>query len=259
MLTILTAKEHIEKFTSGHSLPCLMSCVDAKGKYLQVVVKFRSTVHGNKTGLICEAMASMFAKDLKLTTPQPFIVSLDPDLEKAELDKTIQKNIRDSSGLNFGTLRLPTQYSVVPTGPRLPLSLYDAAAQVLAFDLLIGNADRHKDKPNCLMSDTQIAVLDHEIAFPEARGEHRPKPWEIGGLAFIQSHVFLSKLKGEIPDLNPIRNALNQLPKGHFEQYLAALPEDWSSAPVAESIVSHLEQVKNNSKKYFETLRHLLR
>jgi hypothetical protein len=79
-------------------------------------------------------------------------------------------------------------------------SLLTAAAEILAFGVIVNNCDRLTLNPNCMFDGKSLAIFDHELAFPSALLGWRP-PWEQGALNDVTQgpgrHLFCDPLRGK--------------------------------------------------------------
>ena len=120
------------------------------------------------------------------------------------------------------------QFHLPLSNASLPHAAIDTAAAVLAFDFLIGNDDRHREKANCLVKGDHVVVIDHERAFPGLRAELRPHAWQTGGLAGLSRHVFYDGLRGQMPDFSRFEARLSRITSKLIDGYLAEIPVTWA-------------------------------
>ena len=102
--------------------------------------------------LAMEAIAAMFAADLDLPVPEPFLVVLESEFIAGLPDQTVAETARHSSLVAFGSKHLPPGYTSWPIGKAVPRDAMTTAAEIFAFDALIANDDRRPENPNCLFS-----------------------------------------------------------------------------------------------------------
>ena len=159
------AQTVVRVLTSGRTTPCLMLCQDASRADYEIVVKWRAAMELKETGLVCELMASLLAEDLDLPVPKPFLVHVDAQFNLSEGKPKLSTIVRESAGLNFGSQKLPAGFATWSQDKPIPGSLRQLAAEVFAFDVLIQNVDRRREKPNLLWSGDELYLYDHEQAF----------------------------------------------------------------------------------------------
>lgn len=218
---------YCETFKHGRSRPLLVWAEDSDGSRHEVVLKLRETGRLDGTGLAAELIASQLASDLGLTTPPPFVVEVTPEFAASVPHIDAARRLSASPGLHFASRLETGQFHLPLTASALPAAAIDSAAAVMAFDLLIGNDDRHVEKANCLVRGAQIVLIDHERAFPILRRDLRASAWQPGGLDNLHRHVFFAALKGQMPDFAPLASSLSALPAERIDHYIKNLPLSW--------------------------------
>jgi hypothetical protein len=261
MVSTVKATTFVKPLRHGRTCPCLMLCEKNDGEQIETVVKLYSGKESTRKGLICETMASLLARDLDLTVPEPFIVEIEPDFHEGVPDIELSERFRNSPGANFGSRYLGVGYITWPQERSIPGSLMQDAIDIFAFDMIIQNPDRRKDKPNLLRKGDELAIFDHEMAFSflYALGpdEH---PWEGRGMGFAKAHVFYNGLKGHNVSMERIQGALEAIDDHRFGTYVDAIPGEWrsDSGGASERIQEYLKQARDNSKKLFKKIMEVL-
>ncbi len=209
MVSEVKAVTFVKALRHGRTCPCLMLCEDDDGNVLEVVVKLRTGNECSPTGLTCELLASLLALDLDLPVPAPYIVLVDTDFHTGISDATLAERFRSSEGPNFGCRHLGVGFTTWPQLRSIPASLMQDAADVFAFDLIIQNPDRRREKPNLLRKGDDLAIFDHEMAFSFlyalAPNEY---PWEGKGMNYAKDHIFFNDLKGKELSWDRLQGAL---------------------------------------------------
>lgn len=192
-----------QELSTGATRPCVFTCKDATDQIVgDFVVKFRSEVRGQETGLLFEFLAAQLALRLGIPMPSPALIELDSLLADATPDIAIAGRIRASMGLNFGTCFLAPGYVTWRKNDSVPLSLHQTAIEIMAFDAVIDNADRRQEKPNLLWKDDEMFVFDHEVAFAFTRLIGTiPLPFDDVGMAFLRNHPLYAGMRGQEIDL----------------------------------------------------------
>lgn len=255
----LTAMTFQQALFSGSTHPCVFTCQDEKGAIAgEYVVKFRSEVRGNETGLLFEFVATHLAGLLAIPVPPPALIELTEALAEATPDASVADRIRRSAGLNFGTRFLSPGYATWPTDKSIPRILLQTAVEIVAFDALIDNADRRRVKPNLLHKGDDIYVFDHEMAFAFVFliGE-LPTIWTEDRLRFLKDHPLHSGLRGQAMDLSRFASALRRLGEPKLRDIIEAVPAEWRS-PHAEKIVHHLGQARDHVDEFVGAMRRVL-
>ena len=213
------------------------------------------------TGLVCELMAALLARDLDLPAPQPFLVEVDGDFHAGVTDPAHAERFRSSAGVNFGSKFLSPGYATWPQGRSIPGTLMQDTAEIFAFDLMVQNPDRRKGKPNLLRKGDELAIFDHEMAFSFLYALVPDEyPWDGKGMEFAKDHVFYDGLKGHNVSMERIQGALEAIDDRRFGMYVDAIPVDWrnDNRDAPERIKDYLKQARDNSKKLFKKIREVL-
>ena len=228
-LPVFIAVAYADEFSTGATGPCVFACEDATGNPVgEYVVKFRSTIRGGPTGLLFECVAALLALRLGLRTPVPAVVKLDQSLANATPKSEVATKIRDSVGLNFGSFNLTPSYITWPIDARVPLALRQPALDVMAFDALIENVDRRREKPNLLWKGDEIVVIDHELAFSFVRTiGAKAAPFEYDGLNFLTHHPLFAGLKGYSVALDRFVGELKSLDRPTLESLFEGAPREF--------------------------------
>ncbi len=262
MVSTVKATTFIKALHSGRTCPCLMLCEDNYGAMLEIVVKFRNGKESTPTGLICELYSSLFAQDLNMATPAPYIVDIDKSFYTGISDPDLTERFRKNYGLNFGSERLEAGYVTWPQGKSIPTSLIQKAAEILAFDLIVQNPDRRKDKPNLLRKGDNLVIFDHEMSFSflYAIGSKAEFPWDGKGMVYAKDHLFYSALKGSAYSFDRLRLALEAIDNQRIEGYKNSVPNEWQvdNSTAAERIQKYLMLARNNSRKLFQKITEVL-
>ncbi len=259
MLPKVTAVSLIKPFAKGRTMPCLMLCRGTDGTEVEAVIKWRSDLETKDLGGICELFAALLADDLGLKTPKPVLIEIDPEFHRGIPAPALSEFARKSDGLNFGTTFLPGLPTWL-TGRDVPLNLKQSAAETFAFDVLLDNPDRRREKPNLLSNGGEIILIDHEQAFSFLRGVigWQP-PWAGGSLAHLTNHVFFRQLKGAAHTFDRLAGALAAISDNRLDEYATLIPAEWISAgDVTERILDYLKQARDNRAALFAAVTRLL-
>lgn len=233
MLTSVTAIRFDKAVGSGRTKPCILTCSSADGSEVELVVKLAAGCDMKERSLVAESIAALMAADLDLPVPEPFLVKIEADLAATIPDAAIKDRAQRSLGWNFGSKKLPPGFATIPTDRPVSNTLLPMAADILAFDTLIGNPDRSVANPNCLTNGRQLAIFDHELAFFFEGTLGWKPPWEPGAIHFPKGmpprvqHVFLEQIRGTACDFRRLAGAFDILTDSRLEEYRAALPEEW--------------------------------
>jgi len=250
VLDRVTAIRFDGRVQTGRTMPCRLSCETATGDEVEVVAKLSAGCDRGVGALVSEAIAAMRAADLDLPVPEPFLVRFDPEFVATIPDQTVAEIARRSNPVAFGSKSLPPGFTSWPVGKSVPKDALNIAAEVFAFDALIANADRRRENPNCLFSGTNLAILDHELAFiTEGVIGWRP-PWEIGALEALRhspNHLFSEQLRGKTFNFDRLAGAWAAITDARLAAYGGALPGEWNEAgEITEKALKHVATVRDN-------------
>lgn len=156
LLRTVTATRYVTPLREGGSLPAIVEADDL-GTY---VLKFRGAGQGRKA-LIAELVAGEIGRYLGLPVPEIVLVTLDPDLGRAEPDPEIQDLLRASAGLNLALDYLPGSLGFDPLVEPPDAVL---ASRILWFDALVQNVDRTPRNTNLLVWHGRLWLIDHGAA-----------------------------------------------------------------------------------------------
>ncbi|MFT3783815.1 MAG: hypothetical protein QM790_17535 [Nibricoccus sp.] len=235
-----------------------MSAIGEANAPLDVVVKLRARVHGAGVGLAAELIASLFACDLGISLAPPVLVIVEADLADQAAQPRDVNDITASAGVNFGS-RFLQPAATLSVGPELPSWLVEEAGQLLAFDALIQNTDRHPDKPNCLVYRNEIVPIDHELAFPFLHGQLLPQPWMARGLEFLRTHVVFERLLGQLPSFDRIEANAAKITDERLASYRAAIPTAWNAENEVKQATDFLMELRPYVPHVLSELRSMLR
>jgi len=186
--------------------------------------------------------------------PTPFLVEVDADFYTGISDPELAERFRNSPGLNFGTRHLGAGYTTWPQESSIPSSLLQDASEIFAFDMLIQNPDRRKDKPNLLRKGDELVIFDHEMAFSFLYALVSDEyPWDGRGMDFAINHIFYGGLKGKRLSWDRMQGALEAVNDERLGMYVNAIPDDWrnNSGNTAERIQKYLKQARTTARRFF--------
>ena len=258
-IPILDATTYLQTMSSGRTKPCLFICESVEDKTnTEYVVKLKAGMETSVDGLSFELIASLLASFFDLPTPEPALVRIDPMLADCIPDPELSTRIKKSAGLNYGSSFLSGGYKTWPTEKSLSTNTRISALEIFAFDALIQNPDRRSAKPNILWKSDTIYIIDHEMAFSFILDIFpRSNPWKISDLEFLRSHLFYSKLKGQVLELDRFAGALETVTADVLSSITESVPEEWKS-PKIKIVENHILEVCAHSNEFIDELRRIL-
>jgi hypothetical protein len=260
ILERLSAVRFEKDLISGSTRPCVFSCINEAGGHAgEYVVKFRSEVRGNELGLMFEVVAAQLAACLCIPMPNPALIRLPPDLADAMPEASVASRVRKSKGLNFGTRFLGGGYATWLVDDPIPNSLLPLAAAIVAFDALIDNADRRREKPNLLSKGEELYIIDHEVAFAfTLLVGWRSEPWERRNREFLKNHPLYAGLRGRGLDLTRFESALQQLDDVDIEAICGSVPIEFGGRHL-DKIAEQIRFSRDQASGLVEAVRRVLK
>jgi hypothetical protein len=148
------ATRYVLPLREGGSVPAVVEA-DDEGTY---VVKFRGAAQGERAS-IAEIIAGELGRCLGLPVPGLVLIELDPVLARSEPHPEIQRQLRESAGVNVALDFLPGALNWEPALAPPPDA--DMAARIVWFDAFVANVDRTVRNPNMLRWHKQLYLIDH--------------------------------------------------------------------------------------------------
>jgi hypothetical protein len=219
------------KMGIGRTKPLLLVCDGPDGE-IEVIAKFSEGC--SVGGLIREAMTAMFALDLGLPVPLPYLVQLSADFIDSIPDSTVADFLRKGDRFGYGSRRLPDGYAawIEPAG-RMSAELEQEALNILAFDCWLTNGDRHTKNHNLLTNGKGFAIFDHELALMTNLNLFWKEPWQVKALDGArppEEHVFFNHLRGRAAyPIDEVCARLAALRDQRVNDYASALPPSWAA------------------------------
>ena len=265
----ILALEVQSEFKGGANRPLHILGIDTETHVKDTyVVKHRNGERmGSTTAAVRELMASWLAKELELSTPEPVIIEIDDKIIETERGGDYFSDLDNSRGLNFGCKYLSDCQDYIEEVVFTP-EQNQQAAQILAFDALIQQADRKKygdgGKPNLLFGqNNEVFVIDHELGFSFLMMMsflQSPNPWEFNDTdeKALRDHVLYSKVFGKRKiNKNKIFAPYLNFDPTFWEHAQEHIPHDWDTIEFSR-IREHVSQVINNTSTFQSQLCKLL-
>lgn len=262
----LTATDFIRKMDVGRTQPILLGCADGDGNRYEVVVKFRGKEF-DANAQLAELVTAQLADELGLDVPQAAVVDVAKGFETIVTVKSLAGSVKNSTGLNFGSIHLGADFTSWPAVRSISMSLKVKAAEIFAFDALIQNVDRRIENPNVFANSARLVVYDHEMAFAFLSLVilgGTPRPWisadQVKGFPFLKRHVFFTSLQGGKFDLTAFRERLSNLDDDRLLRMINAVPAEWRAGNTfCEKIVEYLQEARSNSDRFVNYVLYLLK
>jgi hypothetical protein len=250
------------RLSKGKTMPALIGAEDGAGRELDVVVKFgHRMVERGDVGLVAEAIAAMFGRDLGLAVAPPYAVRISEEFVNSIPNVEVAPDFQKAMPVTFGSEMLVGHTLISASNP-LPAGLTEQAGDVFAFDAVLDNADRRPENPNCMTDGHRLALIDHELTFLFATLFLQP-PWVVNALEHWRTgvpHLFFNDIRQKNLTLARLRSALADIKAERCDEYIAALPAEWraSFGEEAAKMVQFIRDLKANIPATFTELRRVL-
>jgi hypothetical protein len=190
--------------------------------------------------------------------PDAALVELSEDLSAAMPAAAVGERIARSAGLNFGTRYMTGGYVTWPLDDPVPGALRQTAVEILAFDAVIDNADRRREKPNLLCKGDELLVIDHELAFAFTRLVGQPdRPFESGAADFLKEHPLRAGLRRAEVNLDRFTGELEALSGDVIATLCGSVPEEFG-ADHLDKIAAWVEEASGGGDQLIARIRRLL-
>lgn len=257
---LLVAIRHQQTFTHGHSRPLLIAAEDPTTNLRhEIVLKLAPDVQSGRVGLAIEMICAGLATRIGLVAARGWCIEVGNDFAQSVPDPEARNRLGRALGVQFGSTFHAGQYHLPMADDNLSDALFDKAAAVLLFDALIGNDDRHRLKPNCLLRGEDIVLIDHERALPALRRELRPSAWEPGGLDHARNHAFFSGLMGQMPDFAGAAQAWRAITPTVAAELMESVPTYWLDEPERSKAARFVVEMAGAADRVSDSLTEMLR
>jgi hypothetical protein len=260
MLDVLRAVRFDRRLGAGKTKPALIAAADDSGRELDVVVKFGHRMERGEVGLVAEAIAAMFARDLGLNVPVPYAVRISEEFVNSIPDVTVAPDFLKAIPVTFGSQQVLGLTPV--TTAQLPENCLGKAGDVFAFDAIVDNSDRRPGNPNVYWLGEDLVLIDHELTFLFATLFYK-EPWVEGALEYCKGgtpHVFFSRIRGTNLNFERLLVALQTITPERCDQYIAALPPEWRAefAGQIEKMINFIRVLSSNVPATITEIRRVL-
>lgn len=249
---------------NGRNKACFLTCVDLSGQQFDVIAKIESMCEQGIGTLIRESMSSFLAVDLGLPIPEPVLVEFPASFSAGPGHQAYDDALRKGSRLAFGCRKLPSGFRIFAQAEPLEEHLIQSAAEIFVFDTLIANGDRAPVRPNCLTTGSEIAIIDHDLAFLMHAILFWKAPWEFGGAEYLSQtdkHIFWSQVRQKNLSFDRLKDALLNISDERLNEYKMSIPDDWMSrgSEIVEQIISHIRSLRENADRAFDEVQRVLK
>lgn len=259
----------------GSTKPWLVSCIAPESnsfEEISCVLKLFSPTHVNDTNCIAkEFICNLLASQFDLMVPDAYLINaFEPDFLES-LDSAAKQDLDTRfKGLAFASKLI----SASILNPEVKSNNYDIhdCALVFAFDCLILNQDRggYRNKPNLLVDDEGLKLIDHELSLHFMNGEddhaynaimksYSDHTWP----SIYQMHIFYQKLKSYKGNhkanlFDTFEEYLSRLDIKAVEKVLNDLIHHEITIGQKELLIQYLCKLKKESHKFCRILLNLI-
>lgn len=258
-LPIIYPTEIVDVMESGANKPVHIRGFDVATQVKEeyVVKILASERMGDPAAAMRELLAAFIAKELDIPVAEPVVINLGNDFADLPGDAALKQRFYKSMGLNFGTRHVGVGFQVFALLSSFPVKLLAQAQDLIAFDLLIQNPDRTKEKPNMLTDGTHLVAIDHELAFSFDKILFAPvNLWQQTGdlRRWINELVLLSAVKGLAYNFDDFSMRMDNLNDHFWERAEELIPVPWMHDSF-QSIKSKMLGFINQRKEFIDELK----
>lgn len=237
---------------TGRTRPLVIECARGGGdghERLSLVVKARSLPEVTESGMFCEIVGNLLARDFGIDTPAPGLVNLSGDFVEVTNLALRGHGLRLEPGIGVGCELLPRGFTSPVLGSSITDEELPQAALIYGYDLIVQNPDRHSRNPNLLTKAGRLVAIDFNLAFSfiAPMFGKQPEPWELSQFRFEHDHLFRRGLRNRKVCWKPVVESVKRMERARIERLCAALPSNWQTW--TGTICDHLMNVKDNASK----------
>jgi hypothetical protein len=231
-LPTIFVESSLKAFTESANKPFVINGVN-KTTFLkeEFVVKLNSSERMSPNAAMREILASLIAIELRIPTPAPALIEVSDAFVKTRVGFEDYQRFSQSIGINYGNKFLGDNViQFIPSSLESYVGRKKELQEVFIFDLFIENSDRTYNKPNLLIKNKTIYVIDHEIAFGFSLDiRPNPKPWIFDQAIryIIENHCLYANLKGKNFLSNDIFQNISKLNDTFWTKAYELLPNQW--------------------------------
>lgn len=184
--------------TGGTTKPFTILALNEAGYPEEYIVKaFTKKQLAQNASVAKEIIVNELAKMFDITIPEYGIINCTVE----DLERVYEDDKERIESLDLGAKfcsKLMKQYPIfTKVTSKSYLEEYEIL-NIFAFDLFIFNVDRggHRNKPNLLINDKELIIIDHELTFPFIVNNYQQIDYEKYLLTYqYKKHVLLTYIK----------------------------------------------------------------
>lgn len=175
-MKILEAVSYLSPIRSGGSTKPWLAQVNDQGSLTSYVVKLFTAKQTQQLHPVAkEVFGNVLAREFDLNVPDYALIAFGNQFIN-DLPERESLRIREiADGLKFGSVEIPDA-PIIDVRQQHPLLKSYNIGTIFAFDNLVWNLDRGgaRNKPNLLIDDDTLILIDHEQIFPFANDTLAP-------------------------------------------------------------------------------------
>lgn len=249
--------------TGGTTKPFSIIALDPGGKTGKFVVKaFTESQIKQNASVAKEIIACELAKIFDITVPDYGIINFDHNALTPIYDAG-RIAILDN-GPKFCS-EFAEQYPIfTPATSKAFLKDYEIV-NIFAFDLFTYNVDRggHRNKPNLLINDYELMIIDHELTFPFINGSGQPVDYKSFSSHYpYQKHIllkYLRRMRNKDLVFDEFTQTLNDLNMNKLNSIFDELDSFSISCFEREEFMNYFRWAKNNVANFERLLTGMIK
>jgi hypothetical protein len=268
LLPVFTASSLLEaNLPGGTSRPWVVSVMTEEGLDSYVLKPFSKKDNQQLPYLNKEVYASFIAQELEIDVPEPALIRItDAFLETLEEDKR-ERILGLRQRLFFGC-KFYEGYASLGTGLD-PKKFHNIQQDtIFAYDVLIRNFDRKKNKPNLLVSGAHCLCIDHDrsLDIQKTFGQYLDlRLWDNFTVVGDTAHLFHDTLKtrkrqarGKEVDFAEFKTSFKTFSTKTLDKVVDIMTDNGIFTDDYELVRNYLGEVSGDKERFYKLLNLLI-
>lgn len=252
----------------GTSRPWGVTVLTEKGPETYVLKLFSQKDTDQLPYLNKEMFASVIAQELDIPVPEPALIKITKDFIDSLTREEDQKRLQSFNQSIFFGCKYYKGYSILGAGLDQKRFANIHQETVFAFDVLIRNFDRRKDKPNLIISGTDCRCIDHDRSLDIQKTFSEYLAADLWAMFSVQGenahlfHKFLKKknqgLTGGKVDFMEFKEVFRSFHTRNLDKAVETLHENGIFTDDYYLIKEYLQEVIGNKTAFYKLLNLLI-